>query len=340
MAMSAIFLMCSERSGSNLITRMFDAHRDCCGPSPSHLIRVLAENRHRYGDLSAERNWETLLQDAADLLATKLGSWRRDWTTQQLRTACPERDLKSLVRTVFGAEAAAAGKRRLFIKENHLYRYLPWVAQAFPGLKIVAMVRDPRDMALSWKHSPILRGDAVRAADIWWQDQMHLLRVIVSREYHVHLLRYEDLIREPEAELQAVCRFANLEWDSAMTAFSDRAEASRDAARTDDWKNLDRPVMNGNYRKWATGLSPTEAAYVEAVCAEPMEALGYRREMDDPRTAEALAAELLPLERHEKPGWQVVPATEKELRGARTEVLQRIRDRVPATVEQEVPVHA
>jgi len=241
---------------------------------------------------------------------------------------------------VFRAEAAAAGKRRLFIKENHLYRYLPWLSGAFPGLKIVAMVRDPRDMALSWKRSPILRGDVVRAAGIWWEDQMHLLRILAAREHEIHLLRYEDLIRDPETELRGACRFAGLMWDPAMAAFHDRAEASRDAACTDDWKNLGRPVMDGNSRKWVTGLSAAEAAYVEAVCAEPMEALGYTRETSDPRPVETLAAALIPHERNDKPGWRDVPESEKALRGARTRILERIRGRVPSGGGGEVASHA
>ena len=340
--MTAIFLMCSERSGSNLITRMFDAHPDCCGPSPSHLVRILAENRFRYGDLRDDGAWKLLLQDAADILATKLGVWNRSWTAAQLAEACRERTLAALVRTVFEAEAEAAGKHHLFIKENHLYRYLPFVQRAFSGPKILAMVRDPRDMALSWRRSPILRGGVVRAAGIWYEDQMNLLRVMgfLGPEREIHLLRYEDLIRDPEDRLEEACRFAGLEWDPAMTAFHHRETAVRDAGRSDDWKNLGSPVLSGNHRKWVTGLTPTEAAYVEAVCAEPMAALGYDRELNDPRSVEELEALLRPLEPYDKPGWEEVPAKEKELRLARTRVVQRIAARPAAAVTARECAHA
>ncbi len=340
--MKAIFLMCSERSGSNLITRMFDAHPDCCGPSPSHLVRILAENRFRYGDLNDDRNWLMLLQDARDILATKLGSWREEWTTDRLDAACRERSLAVLVRTVLTAEARAAGKEHLFIKENHLYRYLPFVRRAFADLKILAMVRDPRDMALSWKRSPILRGDVVRAARIWYEDQMNLLRTMGDNGpgSGIYLLRYEDLIQDPAAWLTAACRFAGLDFDPAMTEFHRRGASARDADRTDDWKNLGRPVLNRNHRKWVTGLTGAEAAYVEAVCAEPMTALGYAPELDDPRPVRELEAVLLPLERHDKPGWADVPAAEKKLRNARAEVLRRITGRPAAASDTREPAHA
>ena len=112
------FLMCSERSGSNLISRMFDAHPEVCAPTPAHLVRVLGENRHRYGDPSADAEWRRLLDDTADLLATTVGPWRTTWTVEALDLAADGRDLPGLLRGVLRAEARAAGKTHLFLKEK------------------------------------------------------------------------------------------------------------------------------------------------------------------------------------------------------------------------------
>lgn len=342
MPLDFTFLMCSERSGSNLITRMFDAHPDCCGPSPTHLVRILAENRGRYGDLQDDRAWGELCRDAADLLATKVGAWQREWTAAQLAAAAPRRSLAALVRTVFAAEAKAAGKGHLFIKENHLYRYLPFVQRAFPGLKVVAMVRDPRDMALSWQRSPILRGDVVRAARIWQEDQEQLIRVLgfLGPGRGIHLLRYEDLVADPAGQLAAACAFAGLPMDPAMLAFHGTAAAAAAAARTDDWKNLGRPVMAANFGKWREGLDRTEAAYVERLCGPAMAVFGYACTTDDPRPTAELEAALLPRERHDKPGWADVPADERRIRGERAAVLARIAARPWQPAAPESVVHA
>ena len=343
MPLSFTFLMCSERSGSNLITRMFDAHPDCCGPVPSHLVRILAENAARYGDVAADDvAWRALCSDAADLLATATGGWPRAWTAAALDRACPRRGLDALVRTVFAAEAKAAGKGHLFIKENHLCRYLPFVQRAFPGARFVAMVRDPRDMALSWKRSPILRGDVVRAARVWREDQEQLIRVLGFLEpgRDIHLLRYEDLVADPAAALAGACAVAGLSPDPAMLEFHHTDAAAAAAARTDDWKNLGRPVMAGNFGKWRAGLDADEAACVEAVCGPAMEVFGYAPETGDGRPAAELEALLAPRERHEKPGWAGVPADEKRVRAARSEVLARITARPRRPLVTGSPVHA
>ncbi|MCP4573523.1 MAG: sulfotransferase [bacterium] len=333
MAGEFTFLMCSERSGSNLVTRMLDAHRQCCGPAPTHLVRVLAENLHRYGDLSHDSAWRAFLTDAADLLATMTGAWSTAWTAGDLAALTPGRDPGELLRRVFRAEAKVHGKPHLFIKENHLYRYLDFVEQAFADARIVAMVRDPRDMALSWKRSPILRGDVVRAARIWREDQSRLLEVRDRVGPNVfHLLTYEGLVSDPETRLAEVCAFLGLDYDPAMAAPHRRLDATEAASLTDDWKNLARPVMRDNFAKWRQGLSRTEAAYVERICSSPMTELGYELECEDRRPLEELEGELLPLERHEKPGWADVPAAEQEIRAARVAVVRRITSREPEVI--------
>lgn len=330
MSVRVTMLMCSERSGSNLITHMMGAHPDVCSPAPSHLIRVLAENRCRYGDLQVDSHWERLLADGLDLLRTQLGTWRRTWTVRELRQAVPERDLSALVRHLFAGEAQAAGCDRLFIKENHIHRYLPFLQRTFSNLQIVYLVRDPRDMALSWKNSPILRGDVVRAAGIWHEDQRQGLQVMgyLNAGVDVLQLRYEDLVSEPYGELERICAMLDLKPDPTMVEFHRDGDAIRASGRSDDWKNLERPLMRANFGKYRAGLTPAEIGYVEAVCGEVMTAFGYEPEMEG-TSLSALQAELLPLERQNKPGYAQVPAAEKDLRRARAAVVARIESQPP-----------
>ncbi|HEC62630.1 MAG TPA: hypothetical protein ENI27_10330, partial [bacterium] len=113
------FLICSERSGSNLITKILDAHPLVCGPFPSHMIRTLAFNINNYGDLSNERNWHTLLEDTANLLEHGIAKWKTRFSVDQLRREVRPHTLDALIRFVYETEAQANAKQRVFVKENH-----------------------------------------------------------------------------------------------------------------------------------------------------------------------------------------------------------------------------
>jgi hypothetical protein len=320
--MRPVFLICSERSGSNLITRMVDNHPQFCGPSPTHLIRLLVEHRLAYG------NWDDLCHDAAELLATKIGEWRTQPTAAELLEVMP-RTLPALLQHIFAAEARACGKERLFIKENQTARILPFLLAAWPDARFVYLVRDPRDMALSWKRSAVHRGGVVRAARVWQQDQAEGIAAIAQLQdtHRLHWLSYEDLMVVPELELLRLCRFLNVRFCPTMLDYHQAPGTIAAAGRTAAWRNLARPVLAANTRKWQAGLDNAEIALVEAVCAQEMAFFGYQPESTDPRNLAELEAELLPFERHEKPEYRDLPAAERSLRARREMLVRRIEAR-------------
>ena len=77
--MKRIFLICTERSGSNLITQIFNNHSKCCGTSPNHLYRFFLPIIHKYPDLKNNINWQKAIDDVVKAHNLKLGD---DWVTK------------------------------------------------------------------------------------------------------------------------------------------------------------------------------------------------------------------------------------------------------------------
>jgi hypothetical protein len=302
--MQPVFLICSPRSGRNLVTRLVDNHPQFCAPASTHLIRLLVQHRLAYGDLRANENWDDLCTDAADLLATKLGEWRTQPTAVELLDVAP-RTLPALLRHIFEGEARACGKERLFIQEDHAARLLPFLLSTWPDAQFVYLVRDPRDMAASWKRSPVHRGDVVRAARVWQQDQADGITAIAQLQdaHRLHRLSHEDLVVVSELELLRLCRFLNARFSPAML-------------------ELRRPPT-----AVAESLDNAEIALVEAVCAKEMAFFGYEPASSDPRSLAELEAELLPFERHDKPGYRDLPTAERSLRARREMLVRRLQTR-------------
>ncbi len=323
--MEMTFLMCSERSGGNLLTKIMNAHSQYCGPSPIHLIRILLDHRNRYGNLQNDDNWQALCRDARDLFLNKTGIWLTDWPAQ----IDGARTLANLILQVYKNEALKAGKSKVFIKENHLYRYLPFILANFAPTKIIYLVRDPRDMALSWKNSAVLRGGVMRAAKIWKTDQVESLKVFqwLNESNHIYLLKYEDLLAQPEDELQKMCSFLNIPFETDMLRFQDDRLTRQNADRTELWQNLQKPLLKANFNKYKQQLSFDEIAYVENLCKDEMEKLGYMPYLNVSEDLRLLEEKIRPFEKWEKEAYQALPESEKHLRRSWVEVVNRIKNR-------------
>lgn len=278
--MSIHFLMCSERSGSNLITRQLNGHRDICGPATKHLLNPVARNLFRYGDLRDERDWRELLTDVHRLLSAKFSIWKKEFTLQELTGLAQVGDVGSLVRNIFIEEAHINDKKHVFVKENQVYEFFPFLLTHFPDAKYIYQTRDPRDMALSWKKNADHPGGVVTAARQWKQDQQKSLMNyhLLESQGKAHFVRYEDLIENNVVEIEKILRFLEVSDDEGVFTFYEDELTQKNAALLRAWNNLARGVISENSLKYRNELSEPEIKAIEAVCQYEMKHLGYTTE--------------------------------------------------------------
>lgn len=127
-----------------------------CNSSTKHIINPVARNLFRYGDLTQKQNWDELLIDIHRLISISFSIWKKEFSLDDLKSLAPIGNVESLIRNIFMEEAKANGKQHVFIKENQVYEFLPFLLLNFPESKYVYQTRDPRDMALSWKKIQII----------------------------------------------------------------------------------------------------------------------------------------------------------------------------------------
>ena len=144
------FLLCSERSGSNFITSLLNGHSAISGPPPTHLFRLFGTNRGNYGDLTRDENWNMLVDDVILNFRCQLGSWHTTPTATALKTEAKKRTVAELLRIIYEQEATFDGADHIIVKENHAYRFLPFLLTHFHPCRLLFQVRDPRDVAASW----------------------------------------------------------------------------------------------------------------------------------------------------------------------------------------------
>ncbi|AWM13036.1 hypothetical protein DI487_03595 [Flavobacterium sediminis] len=309
------FLISSERSGSNLITKLIDNHSLYCGPTPPHLLRVFDPVMDKYGNLEEEANWDAFIKDIHDFFYCKIGVWKSDFSKEELKSVAP-RTLANVVRYIYEKEAKAHHKTKVFVKEVRTYDFFNAVVQGFDDAKFIWLVRDPRDMALSWSKSPVHRGDIVRSARVWAKNQSETLKLFKQFPDKILLVKYEDLILNQDAELQKICNFLDIAYETTMVDYHKNKISRENAVQTDNWKNLDKSIIKDNSKKYLKSLTKEQIQFIEYVCQHEMEALNYPFEFP------VLSAEefdvIEPLlqreERHEKAEYQLIDDEEKRKR--------------------------
>lgn len=324
------FLVCSERSGSNLLTTVLNGHPAITAPPPSHLFRLFASNAQNYGSLLPDGNWHILLRDILRAFDHQLGSWNTSLDFDKLVARDLQRSVLAPIAELYLTEAAHDGADMVFVKENHTARFAGFLQDHMPGCRFVYMVRDPRDVAASYLATDGISGGLERAVDVWRADQTENLALWqASPEQTLYHLRYEDLLTDTPGSLARVAAFLGLDYEPAMLDFHSEDRTRRNAQRIDAWKNLSRPIQSQNAGKYRQSLHPAEVEYIELRCHSLMRAFGYSPDIitEQPEDAEIVARCAL-LQPELRPGrYRIETATEIEIRKRRLATIETVKAR-------------
>ncbi|NIK91373.1 sulfotransferase [Mangrovimonas sp. CR14] len=306
------FLISSERSGSNLITKLLDNHSNYCGPTPPHLLKTFSDVMDGYGNLNEEDNWVRFIDDFHEFFYCKIGVWALNVSKEELLNVSP-RNLEEVFRHLYQEEAKIHNKTRVFVKEVKTYGFFNFIKEKFPESKFIWLVRDPRDMALSWTKSPVHRGDIVRAAEIWRNDQKETIKFYEGNGSRILLVKYEDLITNQQYELRRICEFLAVDFEATMVEYHKNKISKENAVQTDNWKNLQKKIIKNNSRKYLQSLSEEQIRFIEYTCHEEMKFLVYDFEyaLLQEYQYNQLYKDLKKMERHEKPEYQNIDSSEK-----------------------------
>ncbi len=278
--MRRVLVMSSERSGSNLLRSMLDAHPALWGPPPAHFTNAFTPHLHLYGDLTDDNAFRRLAEDVCALPRIAAEPWSIQPTVTQVLAESSERSLWGLVDGVFSVAAEAAGAGGWVCKDNNLFRHAFAMHQAMGELHILYLVRDGRDYATSVLRAPLGPKHEFPIARQWRREQIAAMRVHqqLGPVGACHRVRYEDLVADPEAELRRVCTFLKFDFDPAMLTFHQRKEARKTAELSSYWSNLAKPVMQGNTNKYLRELTRAQILCIEGVAGPELAALGYTLE--------------------------------------------------------------
>lgn len=275
-AVFPFFVGCG-RSGTTLLRAMIDSHPMFAVPAETQFILTLAERRRRY-EIANGFAIDPFLHDVfhhTDLSATwgiGIESLR-----DELRRR-PPKDYPDAVRALFGVYAGLRGKPLYANKTPiHVLR-MPALLELFPDARFIHVIRDGRNVALSFLDSAFGPESVVGCALRW---RRYVSRGITSGprlgEGRYLEIRYEDLVRDPASTARSVCGFIGVPFDDHMLKYFDRAdEILGHIDHPESHSRLRLPPTPG-LRDWRTEMSTDDVARFDAIAGPLLSRLGYER---------------------------------------------------------------
>lgn len=239
----------TQRSGSNLLRLLIGAHGAAATPPSTHMYSVFRDVSHMYGPLDVRTNRLRIVNDIRQLIELNVLAWPAGPPeAERINRLWAGRSIERLCSAVYDAEAERSHHSAWLCKSLENVRYLPNLIRRIPDLSVLHVLRDGRDVALSFRDAPIGPKHPVVAADEWARDQRAALNVRPDRRRPVFQVRYEVLTTDTQSALEPVLSYLGVGFDRSALAFHESENAQSAPRLSRLWNNLDRPVISGNSR--------------------------------------------------------------------------------------------
>ncbi|HET9464853.1 MAG TPA: sulfotransferase [Gemmatimonadales bacterium] len=286
------FIFGCPRSGTSLLSAMLGSHPNLAIPDESHLYSHIYPVVRRHGTVNHSARQSRLV---AEILRTEhIKMWRPAPSLGDTLRAITDPGFHGIVSGLMGAWAASQGKPRWGEKTpQHTLRWRT-IMEGFPNAQIIHLIRDGRDVMLSYK-SAFFGPKHVYPLAIRWRQYLAAAadaRAFVGDNAFLQV-RYEDLLAAPQKELRRICAFLGEKYAPAMLEYYRACRTSRRDSR--DASNLRSPLMTNNAGKWRTQMTNRELRIFEALAGPCLERHAYQRALAEPRISrwEALACRYL-----------------------------------------------
>jgi hypothetical protein len=262
------FLVGCPRSGTTLLRELLASHPRLAIPPESHFI---PDFFRAYGDPRGARDARALGRLMIEF--ERVRSWRlREVSVESF---ADDRTYAAAVSRLFAAFAAQEGKPRWGDKTPHYVAEMETLARVFPHARFVHIVRDGRDVALSWLRTRMEPGNVYVAARMW----RDLVRAGLRSEAHlkgrVLTIRYERLLERTEEVMRAVCEHIGEEYSPAVLNPTVRRFGPPRLHTRRQPRPRSEVVRADNSCKWRSEMSVRDRRVFEAAAGDLLRELGY-----------------------------------------------------------------
>ncbi len=267
-----VFIAGPERSGTSLIYALLASHPNI---AMSRRTNLWTHYYNQYGDLRDPANFERCL--AMMMRYKRLIKLNPDPERLRREFLGGERTYSRLFALLETHFAEQLGKPRWGDKSLNTERYADPIFAAYPGARILHMLRDPRDRyASSLKRWKVSRS-GIGGATALWLTTVRLAERNRKRHPDQYLVvRYEDLAARPEATLREVCAFIGEPYAPEMLSMQGAQQFRDEGGNSSYGQREPGKISASSVGKFRQVLSSRQVAFMQAFSRKSMQAHGYQ----------------------------------------------------------------
>jgi hypothetical protein len=266
-----VFIGGLDRSGKTLVRLSLSIH-----PSFAFTRRTYFWTRfyRRYGDLSQPENFERCFSAILE--------------SKHINELHPNPDR---IRREFWQGAPTYGRLFALFHEHHAERlsrrrwgdqlrfieyYADPIFSAYPDAKIIHMIRDPRD-----RYEASMPPDRHSPGKVGWSTARWLFSMKLAKRNRekfpdgYKVVRYEDLVNQPEATLREVCSFLGEDYLPALLLAAGQTRGRDEIVKQDEYRSRSRPAGTALMDKGFHLISSRESAFIQAYAYRELLDFGY-----------------------------------------------------------------
>ena len=258
MSSKLLFVCGFPSSGTDLLKNILNAHPEVRLTGEIPFLPSLAA---KYGPCVPAELIDELVGDLRRLdVYRNLGD-----TTQMLP---PSRDSYA-VADIFSGMISGGQFKWKGSKTPQFTEDVDKIYHMFPDAKVIVIIRDVRDVALSWKRK-------------WGKDELLCAwkwdkRMRGGYDWlHEHarnsfmLVRYESLLQDFEKTVSDICAFLDIEWDERMLEYEKYV-----GERVEGKLNYGMHVLKKNHGKWRKEMGEARVKRIEEIAWRSLNVFGY-----------------------------------------------------------------
>jgi hypothetical protein len=290
------FIMGRPRSGTTLLTTLFNAHPNV-RIAPEFPIMIFLYQRFR-----RVRNWDeptirSFIDHAFYFSKTSKVTQRRvenlridkEYIISELLKFQGEGSIQLFLKSInyYAYSIYSKDKTQLIGDKNPVYSiFVKRFLKIFPEAKFICIIRDYRDNFISMQKLAE-KEVAVEAPSVPLQIGrwryftklfLHCKRRYPERFY---LLRYEDLVTEQEKTFKSLCDFLGIEYTPAVFDYYKKKDETLKTYGNPTWEkfhsSLLKPINTSSMNTWQNVLTEKQVKMADHVAGKYADAMGYER---------------------------------------------------------------